>query len=218
MAEEALTPEVEDALKQLAAKHQTTPELPEPEAPSPPDSGTDDATAALKRQIEAINQAETMRQQAAIAQLAANERRQAWLEATPGAKKNRAALGAFHHAALDAGLVDCSPSYFEFLESQLAALHTQPAAALAQELQERAAQPAPEPTPTKTRPMGGIVSAPVSRDVPNAMGRRTPAKITLTPAEVDHAKVSGITPEEYARQKLRLAQMRASGEYGEERR
>jgi len=50
------------------------------------------------------------------------------------------------------------------------------------------------------------------------MGRRTPAKITLTPAEVDHAKVSGITPEEYARQKLRLAQMRASGEYGEERR
>jgi len=214
MAEEALTPEVEDALKQLAAKHQATPELPEPEPSSPPDSATDDATGALKKQIDALNQARTMQEQAVIAQLAANERRQAWLEATPGAKENREALGHIHRAAIDAGLVDTSPEYFQFLESQLAALHApSPAADLAKELERRAAQPAPEPAPAKARPMGARVSAPVSRDIPTSTGRRAPGKITLTPTEVEHARVSGISVEEYAKQKMRLAAVRASGEY-----
>ena len=93
------------------------PPAPEPAASSPaPElvSAQNDATEALKAQLAALRQAETMQQQAGIAMLAAQERRQAWLESTPRAKENIAALGHFHHAALNAGLADCSPSYFRF--------------------------------------------------------------------------------------------------------
>src|SRR5262249_3667796 len=184
-----------------------------PEPPSP-----DSASSALKRQIELLNQAKTMGQQAAIAELAANERRQAWLASTPGAKANIHALGAFHKAALDSGLADTSPSYFSFLEQRLAELQ-QPAAAathLANEMQMRATQDrAPPPAEPKRSP---VYSAPVSRDVPSARtGRRDGGRVTLTPAEQEMALVSGVSLEEYAKQKLKLAQMKASGEYGEDR-
>ena len=52
----------------------------------------------------------------------AKERRDAWLNSTPGARENINELGRIHHAALDAGLTDTSPAYFSFLESELAAL------------------------------------------------------------------------------------------------
>lgn len=62
------------------------------------------------------------------------------------------------------------------------------------------------------------VSAPPSREVPNANGKRpTPGKVTLTAAEVEAARISGVTPEEYAKQKIRKQQMVDSGEYGEQR-
>lgn len=81
---------------------------------------------------------------------------------------------------------------------------------------------ATEPEVTVEEPVkpkkGPTVSAPVSREVPGANGKRpTPGKVTLTPQEVEAAKISGITPEEYAKQKLRKEQMIASGEYGEQR-
>jgi phage I-like protein len=181
-------------------------------APTP-----DHASEALKQQIEALSQAQTMEQQAAIAQLAATERRHAWLESTPGAKENRDALGRFHHEALQAGLVDTSPEYFRFMEDQLAALQApHPATHIADEMQQ-ARQDASEPPPTPPRPP--MVSAPVSRSIPNGSGRRhTPGKITLTAAEVDAARTAGVSVEEYAKQKIRLAEMRASGQYGEDRR
>jgi hypothetical protein len=174
------------------------------------------ASEALKRQIEALHQSETMQQQAQAAKLAAEERRQHWLVSTPGARENVAALGAFHHAALNAGLVDTSPEYFSFMESELSALQqpTEAATHMADEMQARAAQSrAPEPPP---RPVQ--YSAPVSREVPTANGTRSPGKITISPAEVEHARVAGISVEEYAKQKMRLAAMKASGEYGEDTR
>jgi phage I-like protein len=62
------------------------------------------------------------------------------------------------------------------------------------------------------------VSAPVTRDVPNASGKRqSNGKVTLTPREVEAAKIAGITVEEYAKQKVRKEEMVASGEYGEQR-
>ena len=52
-----------------------------------------------------------------------------------------------------------------------------------------------------------MVSAPVSRDIPDATGRReSHRKITLTPQEIEMARVSNISVEEYARQKLKLSQ------------
>jgi hypothetical protein len=201
------------------------PPVDEPPAPSPqPEPPQDDATAALRRQIEALSQAQTMGQQAATA----NERRQAWLEQTPGAKDHIPALGAFHHAALNAGLADASPQYFDFMESQLAGL-SQPAEAamhVAEEMQQQAApvmQPTPKffaPPPARSGPNpSAIVSAPVSREIPTSSGERLRPRgqIKLTPAEVEAARISGITPEEYAKQKIRKAQMVASGEYGEQR-
>jgi hypothetical protein len=168
----------------------------------------------LLAQIDALKQAETMQQQAHTAQLVAEERRQAWLTATPAAQENLPALGAFHHAALNAGLADTSPEYFNFMEQQLAALTQRPAAAahLVKEMQARVPPKEPEPEP---RPRHSIVSAPVSREIPSGGDSYRPrGKVTLSQDEREMAKASGITTEEYARQKLRLAQMRESGQYG----
>jgi hypothetical protein len=103
------------------------------------------------------------------------------------------------------------------MESQLAALK-QPAEAATQiagEMQARAAQSrAPEPPP---RPSRVMVSAPPS--LPNSSGKRqSNGKVTLSPAEVEAARISNISPEEYAKQKIRKAEMIASGEYGEQQR
>jgi hypothetical protein len=179
--------------------------------PAPEASAPDDASKALKRQIEALHQSETMQQQHA-AKLAAEGRREAWLNRTPGARENIAALGAIHHAALNSGLVDTSPEYFDFLGAQLAALKqpTEAATHIADEMQARASR-TPEPPP---RPSRVMVSAPVSRDVPSANGKRqSPGRVTLTPQEQEAARIAGIPLEEYARQKLRLSSMRATGEY-----
>ena len=148
--------------------------------------------------------------------LAAEERRQAWLESTPGAKENIAALGAIHHAALNSGLVDTSPEYFHFMESQLAALQ-QPAEAathMAEEMQERAAQSrTPEPPP---RPKPVRYSAPRKpRRSECQWQAATPAGSRSRPARLRQPAIAGITLEEYAKQKMRLAAMKASGEYGE---
>ena len=95
-------------------------------------------------------------------------------------------------------------------------------------LQAQAAQPAMQPTtptpaffkPPPGRPAANPsskFSAPVSREVPNSTGKRiTPGKVTLTPQEVEAARISGISLEEYAKQKIRKADMIASGEYGEQ--
>jgi hypothetical protein len=187
----------------------------ETDAPPAPETPTNDATEALKLQIGALRQSETIKQQHAAMQ-AAEERRQHWLVSTPGARENVAALGAFHHAALNAGLVDTSPEYFSFMQSQLANLQ-QPATAathMADEMQARFAR-APEPPP---RPSRVAYSAPVSRDIPSSNGKRSPGKVTLSAQEVEAARISGISPEEYAKQKIRKAQMVATGEYGEQQR
>ena len=173
----------------------------------------------MKRQLNALRESENLQQQQQIAMQAASERRQAWLESTPGAKENREALGRFHHSALTGGLADGSPSYFDFMESQLANLQ-QPAEAathMVEEMQERVERSrTPEPSP---RSSSALYSAPVSRDIPDATGsRQSNRKITLTPQEVEMARVSNISIEEYGRQKLKLREMRASGEYSEDQR
>ena len=57
-------------------------------------------------------------------------------------------------------------------------------------------------------------SAPVSREIPTGSGRRpTPGKITLSPSEVEAARVSGISLEEYAKNKIEYQRQREAGEY-----
>ena len=178
-------------------------------------SSPDAAAEALQAQLGALIASEDLQKQHVAAVQSAEQRRAQWLASSPAANAHYAALGPMHHAAINAGLVDTSPDYFNFMEQQLAALQSQqPAPAQLVEDMQRHAAPAPEPEP----PRRVQVSAPVSREVPTSAGRRERSNsITLSPAEVQHARVAGITIEEYARQRLRLEAMKQSGEYGGDR-
>jgi hypothetical protein len=206
----------------VAANPETSPPSPAPVPPSELAATQDDASEALRSQLEALKQAETTQQQAQIAILAAQERRNAWLEATPAAKSHLQELNILHQAALNVGLADTSPEYFDFMSQQLAALDAQrptTAAQMAGEMQQRAAQArTPEPPPPAPRSNGSFVSAPVSREVPSANGKRNSGRVTLTREEQEMARASGITLEEYAAQKMRLQHLRETGQYSEERR
>ena len=69
---------------------------------------------------------------------------------------------------------------------------------------------APEPKPQEQR-RTSIVSAPVSRETP--AGRQQDKRIDLTVEQVEAARISGVTPAEYARQLLKLQQLEANGQY-----
>lgn len=103
--------------------------------------------------------------------------------------------------ATRAGITPHTQEFLDFIENKMNG-------------KESEVETAPE-KPAKEK--GPIVSAPVSRDVPNSNGKRNPGKVTLTPAEVEAARISGISVEEYAKMKVKKAEMVASGEYGEQR-
>jgi hypothetical protein len=175
-----------------------------------------DASLALKAQIEALGRSEQIQreaQEAVIAAHAAHERRLRWLAGNPRAQANVPALGHIHHAALSAGLADATDDYFQFLEQQLDALPDGTPAM---------PQPTPEffrPPPAPKSPAPKVIhSAPVSRDVPAAgSGARPRGRVVLTPQEQEAAAMSGISIEEYARQKLKYTTMKDTGEYRDER-
>jgi hypothetical protein len=191
---------------------------PPPPEPAPP---LDEAAEALRKQIEALRQSEDLVHRQSALALETNKQRQAWLERTPGAKENVAILNVLHSAALAAGLVDGSPQYFAALEQQLATLPqpTNNARHMAEEMQQHAAQngqqqPQPQPEPRPSR----YVSAPVSREIPSAgNGTRAPRQVTLTADQKEAARMSGISEVEYARQLMKLNEMRAAGEYPDQR-
>lgn len=103
-----------------------------------------------------------------------------------------------------AGLQPHTKEFLEFIEVQIGE----------REAPEAEVEVEKEPVVKKKEP---VVSAPVSRNVPTVNGKPRSGKVTLTPKEVEAARISGITPEEYAKQKLRKEEMVASGEYGEQR-
>jgi hypothetical protein len=75
---------------------------------------------------------------------------------------------------------------------------------------------APGPAPAPAAPdRAAMYSAPVSRREAGSPREQSPSSMKLSPAEVEIAKASGISDVEYARQKQKLAQAKASGEYGE---
>jgi len=60
-----------------------------------------------------------------------------------------------------------------------------------------------------------IVSAPVSRDPPSGGAPKSQTKVTLSQMEREHAKAAGITEAEYAKQKVKLQELKANGHYGD---
>lgn len=72
--------------------------------------------------------------------------------------------------------------------------------------------------PEETQQRASMMSAPVSRETPAGNGRRpSTTRVTLTREEKEYAKISGVTEEEYAKNKLKLADMVSQGLYGERR-
>jgi hypothetical protein len=112
-------------------------------------------------------------------------------------------LKFYQDRAKEEGLTPHTPQFLHYLEVKMG------------EHPEEAEVEVASPPPVKQK--GPSVSAPVSRDVMNSNGKRSPGKVTLTPQEVEAARISGISVEEYAKQKIRKAEMVASGEYGEQR-
>jgi hypothetical protein len=103
-----------------------------------------------------------------------------------------------HDAAIGAGIEPFGERYWQHVEQYLGN------------------SPAPEPptAPAMTE-RRRIVSAPVSRTSPggdvgetlNALRQR----VTLSPAEMEAAKISGISPTEYGRQKLKMMAAKRAG-------
>lgn len=69
----------------------------------------------------------------------------------------------------------------------------------------------------RQREKASIMSAPVSRETPSGSGQRSSTRITLTQAQKEFAKVSGITEVEYAKQLKKLEEAKSNGDYGERR-
>ena len=180
------------------------------------------ATAELLRsQIADLRRAEDRAQDRhgePDAVVTSDDRRREWIESNPLAQQYAAELNTLHREALGAGLIDTSPSYFEFMDARLSKLAAQtPAAAageIVKDMEQRSAQnTAREQRQQEAAPNASrYVSAPVSREIASMSGRR--GSINLTPQQRESARISGISESEYARQLLRFEELKASGDYG----
>lgn len=111
--------------------------------------------------------------------------------------RKNARLQAWHWDALDAGKEAFSKDYFEFIDEK-----REPKKVEVKEVKEEPQQ------------RTNIVSAPVSREVPNGGGnRQSNGKITLTAEQKEFARIAGVTETEYAKQLIRLNEAKANGQY-----
>ena len=204
-----------------AAAETPAPEVPPVPAELPPAAAQpeplrqDDATLALRRQIESMRQSEqAQRQQAAQPQPMTREQRlEAWrqqglsdaesqfFQNHPAMLDHPELTNFAVHKAKEAGFERGTEGIFAAVETIFNANHPQ----------AQAPQPMPEtPTffePPAPRPARVGYSAPVSRSIPSGgSGRRSsPGQVTLSPQEVEAARVSGISVEDYAKQQTRIS-------------
>lgn len=110
-------------------------------------------------------------------------------------------LGAAHWDAIRAGHAQDSEAYFVMLEEKLG--YRQPPRP----------SPSSEPeTQRKSIPM----SAPVSREIPSlGGGNTTPSRVTLTAEQREAARIAGVDDVTYAKNYLRLQELKKHGHYQE---
>lgn len=101
-------------------------------------------------------------------------------------------MGRAHEDAIDMGIIPESDEYFNFVENRLGVGKQRPSADQDYDAMSDAAKP------MKNRQ--SPPSAPVSRTPVDSSSR--PGTIRLTAAEVEAAKISGISPQEYYRLKI----------------
>lgn len=99
-----------------------------------------------------------------------------------------------HEDAVDYGMIPESDEYFRFVEGRL---NLRPNAPQSRE-DDSALSSAAAPVQRRSAPP----AAPVSRSAPTATGSR-PGVVRLTSAQVEAAKISGLTPKEYYEQMMR---------------
>lgn len=109
-----------------------------------------------------------------------------------------------HLDAEDAGMAPGSASYFQFLEEKLG--------------YKKADTPTTDDDEDDDQPnRAAVVSAPVSRDPPSAgTGKQSSTRVTLTAEERSAAAASNIDEVTYARNKLKMIEMKKNGYYGTE--
>jgi hypothetical protein len=110
-------------------------------------------------------------------------------EAIPDTRAIRI-MGRAHEDAIDMGIIPESDEYFRFVEGRLGI-------GKQEQRYEDASSGAAKPVKSRQSPP----SAPVSREPVGSSSR--PGTIRLTAAEVEAAKISGISPAEYYKNKLR---------------
>lgn len=116
--------------------------------------------------------------------------------------RKNAKIQALHWDVVDEGHEAFSPEYYVSLETHLG-MRKVPG----KEVEEEEIEITP-----KTQQRNSIVSAPVSREVPNGKVNQRSSKIDLTVAQREAAKSAGITEAEYAKQLQRMNEMKANGQ------
>lgn len=115
--------------------------------------------------------------------------------------RKNAKLQSLHWDVLDEGHEPYSQDYFESLEQHLG-------------LRQKEQIVNKEDQDDEPQTRGRIVSAPVSREVPTGSSGERNSRVTLSAAQLDAAKIAGITPKEYAEQLLKLREHKSNGMYG----
>jgi hypothetical protein len=188
----------------------------------------DEATRALKAQIAAISQAQELNRQVQAARMAQrpptrDELLEHWRQQGLSAanlkflKDNPDLIDGWEltlHAAnraTDEGHIPDTPEHREatkvIFHKWMAEAHQTAAAKL------NDPTPVPAPAPRQQPSRSSHYSAPVSRQAsPGDYRAPDPRQVTLSADEVEAARISGVSPAEYARQKMKYQQMKAQGQ------
>jgi len=210
---------------------------PPPEMPETKESPADVAAKhALRERLREMETAETLNRQAQQQPPQAAEPRQqqpqdpleAFLASVPEATANwlrahseymtdprkNAALQHFHWIARDEAGEEFTPRYIERLERHLG---------LRQQSNGVPKQNIPTPAPRYDAPVrqqqrSVPVSAPPHRDPPSMTTGRSPSqRVPLSAEQIDAARFSGISVEEYERQLRKMEAMKAAGQIDDRR-
>lgn len=204
----------------------STPPLPPSDAAPPTDDG---ASAALIAQINALRQAEQAQEHAAKQQQEAARHQHEhataqqreigeWLAQRPGLNEHPQAIALSRHL-IQQGCVLGSPFWREQMEARgfrpgdYRPRAEIPESALATTEPQAAKHEQPTMDKTERDESARFVSAPVSRSNGPSYGgyRLSPSSIRLSKDERDIARASGMSDIEYARQKIKLSEMKAAG-------
>lgn len=146
------------------------------------------------------------------------DRAKEWLREHPDYINNprlNARLQVAHWDAIEAGHKEFSTGYFAEIEKLVGITKAPPPKVEeAEETDDDVEVDVREPVRTQTKEprRSAIVSAPVSREAPTSTSTASRTQVRLTKEEADFARMAGITPQEYAKQKLKLQEMKRKGE------